>query len=272
MGDKREDGDLEPIDLSVRSRSRSASRNMGSSELEEIVRVNESREIINSVFAGLTAGSPLKSAVYVPDRVFNLLGSYGDLQSSKFYGLVSLILDTALDSLYDEAYYNVFATLVNDYLEEHELDLAKRWESGLVEGSRAYVHSRQVIASFRSFPQFIYDDVKAYKENDTVGARFSSALALSDKLESARLKILDLQKDLVKVKSDYSNSCKALHKDLNDRNLRISDLTGMLSALKNDKTKSDEFRYYHFAVPRVFRILRAKFLRGLASVKKRFSR
>lgn len=274
MNDNRDFDDIEPIDLSIGSRSRK--KQLDIEELKEIARANESREIATSIFTNLTAGSPIRTTLHIPDRIAPILDSYGDLQTSKFYGLVSLILDTAMDIIYPEAFSNVFATLVNDYLDEHELTLAKRWETTYQEGTRAFTQCRQVASSFRSFPRFLYENNKIYDGTRSPGEKYASTLNLSNKLESANLEIMNLNGKLNGLKQIYDR----LNKTLSEQNLRISNLSESNTAMYNKyeaKLKAEisrytDFRQYHYGIPRPLRILKRIILKRISKIKQRFKR
>lgn len=287
MVGKKDFNEVEPIDLSVGSRGRRKGYVSGG-QLVQIAKADESRELATSVFSTLTAGSPLKSPVYVSDRVASLLDSYGDLQSSKFLGLISLILDTAKDSLYEEAFDNVFASLVNVYLDHHGLDLAKRWNMTYVEGTRAFWHLREVMSSFSDFPSFVFEDAGSsnFGDNSPVG-RFVNALDLTGRLESAKDEVLDLQGKLEKFKVQVGRLEREKH-DLqglldSERSVsasRISDLEGLNASLKVrfdsdlavERRRFENFRYYYFAVPRVLRLFKRWFSGRLFGVRDRFHR
>jgi len=273
MTDNRDFDDIEPIDLSIGSRSRKQRGEASMADLKEIARANESREIATSIFTNLTAGSPMRATIHIPDRIAPILDSYGDLQTSKFHGLVSLILDTAMDLIYPEAFSNVFATLVNDYLDKHELSLAKRWETTYQEGTRAFTHCREVVSSFRTFPHFLYEDVKIYNGTRSPGERYSSALNLSNKLESANLEIMNLKGKITGLKQIYDKT----NRTLSERNLRISDLSGLNASMKreyeeklNAETRRyTEYRQYHYGIPRPLRILKRIILNRYSHMKQR---
>jgi hypothetical protein len=273
MTNNRDFDDIEPIDLSIGSRSRKQRAEASTADLKEIARANESREIATSIFTNLTAGSPIRTTLHIPDRIAPILDSYGDLQTSKFYGLVSLILDTAMDIIYPEAFSNVFATLVNDYLDKHELTLAKRWETTYQEGTRAFTHCREVVSSFRTFPHFLYEDVKIYNGTRSPGERYSSALNLSNKLESANLEIMNLNGKITGLKEIYDKTKRTL----SERNLRISDLSGLNASMKHDYEEKlnaeirryTEYRHYHYGIPRPLRILKRIILNRLSHMKQR---
>jgi len=274
MNDNRDFDDIEPIDLSIGSRSRK--KQLDIEELKEIARANESREIATSIFTNLTAGSPMSAVIKIPERIAPILESYGDLQTSKFYGLVSLILDTAIDSIYTEAFNNVFATLVNDYLDEHELTLAKRWETTYQEGTRAFTHCREAVSSFRSFPRFLYENNKIYDGTRSPGEKYASTLNLSNKLESANLEIMNLNGKLNGLKEIYDKTKRTL----SERNLRISDLSGLNASMKHDYeeklnaeiSRYTDFRQYHYGIPRPLRILKRIILKRISKIKQRFKR
>ena len=273
MTDNRDFDDIEPIDLSIGSRSRKQRAEASMADLKEIARANESREIATSIFTNLTAGSPIRATLHIPDRIAPILDSYGDLQTSKFHGLVSLILDTAIDSIYTEAFSNVFATLVNDYLDKHELTLAKRWETTYQEGTRAFTQCRQVVSSFRSFPRFLYENNKIYDGTRSPGEKYASTLNLSNKLESANLEIMNLNGKLNGLKQIYDR----LNKTLSEQNLRISNLSESNAAMYNKyeaKLKAEisrytDFRQYHYGIPRPLRILKRIILNRLSHMKQR---
>ena len=271
MTDNRDFDDIEPIDLSIGSRSRK--KQLDIEELKEIARANESREIATSIFTNLTAGSSMSAVIKIPDRIAPILDSYGDLQTSKFYGLVSLILDTAMDIIYPEAFSNVFATLVNDYLDEHELTLAKRWETTYQEGTRAFKQCREVVSSFRSFPRFLYENNKIYDGTRSPGEKYASTLNLSNKLESANLEIMNLNGKITGLKEIYDKT----NRTLSERNLRISDLSGLNASMKREYEEKlnaeirryTEYRHYHYGIPRPLRILKRIILNRLSHMKQR---
>lgn len=271
MTDNRDFDDIEPIDLSIGSRSRK--KQLDIEELKEIARANESKDIGTSIFTNLTAGSSMSAVIKIPDRIAPILDSYGDLQTSKFYGLVSLILDTAMDIIYPEAFSNVFATLVNDYLDEHELTLAKRWETTYQEGTRGFTQCRQVVSSFRSFPRFLYENNKIYDGTRSPGEKYASTLNLSNKLESANLEIMNLNGKLTGLKQIYDR----LNKTLSEQNLRISNLSESNAAMYNKyeaKLKAEisrytDFRQYHYGIPRPLRILKRIILNRYSHMKQR---
>ena len=271
MTDNRDFDDIEPIDLSIGSRSRK--KQLDIEELKEIARANESKDIGTSIFTNLTAGSSMRATIHIPDRIAPILESYGDLQTSRFHALVSLILDTAMDIIYPEAFRNVFATLVNDYLDKHELSLAKRWETTYQEGTRAFTQCREVVSSFRTFPHFLYEDAKIYNGTRSPGERYSSALNLSNKLESANLEIMNLNGKLTGLKQIYDR----LNKTLSEQNLRISNLSESNAAMYNKyeaKLKAEisrytDFRQYHYGIPRPLRILKRIILNRYSHMKQR---
>lgn len=294
--DIKDNFELEPVDLSTVSRKRKRLPVVSDEyelELDKIALANESKRIVDKVFTSLTASSPLKNAVYVPDRVYNLLDSYGELNSSKFYGLVSLVLDTAMDSIYDEAYFNVFADLVNDYLDKHELLLANRVKSKVVVGSRSYIHMVNVRDCFNRFPSFVYDNAESFRDRHRrswheldslrdVGERFASALDLSNELDLKDKEILDLQNQVKEIKEELVYTNKAYDEDISGRNDTISSLSKTVESLNSTLDKEKEasaleirrlndrinwFAYYNFFVPRPFRHIK-RLLLGLAHKKR----
>lgn len=251
MNDKRGNSDLEPIDLSERSRGRKGAETVDYLE-------QEFKGLSGFVCDQLSLNSPSEKVVKVPSSVGYYLDKY---DGTSFKGLVSLILEVAGDRLYHDMAQNFVKAVYNAGILASGLPSSMRLDIQDNKETRAYEALQLVLDRYQEAKAYFFHDVEKYPFPDGQ----YSALDISYLLEAERLKFLDLQKELVKVKSDYSD----LYKALNDRNLRISDLTGLLSSLKNDKAKSDEFRYYHFAVPRVFRILRSKFSIALVSVKKR---
>ena len=294
--DIKDDLGFDPIDLSAISHRRKklpVGLDYDALELDGIALAHESKGIVDKVFTSLTASSPLKNAVYVPDRVYSLIDCYGELNSSKFYGLVSLVLDTAMDSIYDEAYFNVFADLVYDYLDKHELLLANRVKSKVVVGSRSYVHMINVRDCFNRFPSFIYDDWEYFRNRYSgrivdldftrdVGERFTSALALSEELELKDKEILDLKNQVKEIKEELFYTNKAYDEDISGRDDTISSLSKTVESLNSALDKEKEvssveirklkdriswFAYYNFFVPRPFRHIK-RLLLGLAHRKR----
>ena len=294
--DIKDDLGFDPIDLSAISHRRKklpVGLDYDALELDGIALAHESKGIVDKVFTSLTASSPLKNAVYVPDRVYSLIDCYGELNSSKFYGLVSLVLDTAMDSIYDEAYFNVFADLVNDYLDKHELLLANRVKSKVVMGSRSYLHMENVKSCFNKFPLFLYDNARAYLDRHhrswheldslrDVGVRFTSALGLSEELELKDKEILDLQNQVKEIKEELVYTSKAYDEDISGRDDTISSLSKTVESLNSTLDKEKEasaleirrlndkinwFAYYNFFVPRPFRHIK-RLLLGLAHRKR----
>ena len=252
MDSKKDFGDLEAIDLSERSRSRKRAEVVDYRKLEF-------KDLSDFVSSRLSANSTFEKVVKVPSSMAYYLDKY---EGTSFQGVVSLVLEVAGDRLYDRMADNFVKAVYNAGVRASGLPGSMLLDMDDDKETRASEALQKALNQYEEAKAYFFHDVGKYPFSD---GRYS-ALDISYLLEAEKLKFLDLQKELGKVKSD----CSDLYKALNDRNLRISDLTGLISSLRNDKVKSDEFRYYHFAVPRVFRILRAKFLRCLASVKKRF--
>jgi len=251
MSGKKGFSDLEPIDLSVRSRARKDA---------EIVdyRKLEFKDLSDFVSSRLSANSTFEKVVKVPSSMAYYLDKY---EGTSFQGVVSLVLEVAGDRLYDRMADNFVKAVYNAGILASGLPSSMLLDMDDDKETRASEALQKALNQYEEAKAYFFHDVGKYPFSD---GRYS-ALDISYLLEAEKLKFLDLQKELVKVKSDYSD----LYKALNDRNLRISDLTGLLSALKNDKARDEEFRYYHFAIPRVFRMFRKRFSVALEGAKKR---
>ena len=252
MSGKKGFSDLEPIDLSVRSRARKGAEIVDYAE-------QEFEELAGFVSDRLSANSSFDRVVKIPSSMGFYLDKY---DGTAFKGVVSLILEVAGDRLYHDMADNFVKSVYNAGIRASGLPDSMLLDVENNRNTRTYEALWIALDKYHEAEAYFFHDVGKYPFRDGQ----YSALDVSYLLKAEQLRVLDLQKELVKVKSDYSD----LYKALNDRNLRISDLTGLLSSLKNDKVQIEQFRYYHFAVPRVFRILRMKFLKALASVKKRF--
>ena len=251
MSGKKGFSDLEPIDLSVRSRARKDAEIVDYAE-------QEFKGLSDFVSGRLSANSSFEKVVKVPSSMTFYLDKY---DGTSFQGLVSLVLEVAGDRLYHDMAENFIKAVYNAGILASGLPSSMCLDVQNNKETRAYEALQKALNQYEEAKAYFFHDVGKYPFPDGQ----YSALDISYLLEAERLKFLDLRKELVKVKSDYAD----LYKALNDRNLRISDLTGLLSALKNDKARDEEFRYYHFAIPRVFRILRKKFSIALQGAKKR---
>lgn len=241
MDSKKDFGDLEPVDLSTHSRGRSRSESV---DFED----KEFKDLTKSVYGLLVSNSSFDKVVKVPSSVSSYLDKY---EGVAFEGLVSLVLEVAGENLYHDLADNFVKAVYNFGVRASGLPQSMFLDVGGGRDTRAYHSLDASLSKYRECNVYFFHDVEKFPFPD---GRYS-ALDVSYLLRSERLKVSDLQKQLDRVRLDYSN----LSKTLNDRNLRISDLSGLVASLKNDKAQNIEFLKYHIAFPRVFRILRLRF-------------
>jgi hypothetical protein len=254
MSNKKEFGDLEPIDLSVGSRSRK------SAEIVDYME-QEFKGLAGFVSDRLSANSSFDRVVKIPSSMGFYLDKY---EGTAFKGVVSLILEVAGDRLYHDVADNFVKSVYNSGVRASGLPGSMRLDVQDNKQTRAYGALEVALDQYQEAKAYFFHDVGKYPFRD---GKYS-ALDVSYLLEAEKLKVLDLQGQMGKMGREYDK----LSKTLSDRNLRVSDLSGVIASLKNEKVKFDEFRYYHFAVPRLFRILRMKLVKALAAIRKKLGR
>lgn len=254
MSGKKGFSDLEPIDLSVRSRARKDAEIVDYAE-------QEFKGLSDFVSGQLSANSSFEKVVKVPSSMASYLDKY---DGTSFQGLVSLVLEVAGDRLYHDMAENFVKAVYNAGILASGLPSSMRLDVQNNKETRAYGALEVALDQYQEAKAYFFHDVEKYPFRD---GKYS-ALDVSYLLEAEKLKVLDLQGQMGKMGREYDK----LSKTLSDRNLRVSDLSGVIASLKNEKIKFDEFRYYHFAVPRLFRILRMKLLKALAVIRKKLGR
>lgn len=258
MSGKKGFSDLEPIDLSVRSRARKDAEIVDYAE-------QEFKGLSDFVSGQLSANSSFEKVVKVPSSMASYLDKY---DGTSFQGLVSLVLEVAGDRLYHDMAENFVKAVYNAGILASGLPGSMRLDVQDNKQTRAYGALEVALDQYQEAKAYFFHDVGKYPFQD---GKYS-ALDVSYLLEAEKLKVFDLQRQMANQKDKMKLEYDKLSKTLSDRNLRISDLSGMLSSLKNEKVKFDEFRYYHFAVPRLFRFLRMKLLKVLAVIRKKLGR
>jgi hypothetical protein len=247
--------DLEPVDLSQRSRSRRAKETVDY-ENEEF------KEVVNSVFERLSGGSTFEKVVKVPSSITSYLDKYDGVG---FKGLVSVVLETSGDLFYDAVAKNFLSAVYNMGIDA--VGLPKSMKMAVPDydhkETRLYRIVNELMSGYRDYLTYFFKDVQKFP------SQLNSALDISRLYEAQKLKVSGIQNDLDKVRSKLSLENANLMRALNERSMRISDLTGLLSSLKNERARADEFRYYHFAVPRVYRMLKRQVKRALGFLKVR---
>lgn len=239
---------VEDIDLSRVSRK----RRMSNDEIEKAIKADEAKVLIDGVFSDLSLGSPLNSSIKIPDRVANLLNSYGSVNESKYYGLIKLTLDIAMSQLYDEAYRNVFAELVNNYFKRKNLKFNTKWHTDVKRESMARHYLNNVISSFESFPEFL----------DDINIRTSGYLKELKNAINLDGQIINLQREIGEIERKHAKEIAELRKTNKEH---IAELSNSISSLKSklqesmetkesqtkalNKLRQEKKEYYHIPKP-----------------------
>jgi hypothetical protein len=259
MNNKKGFDEPEPMDLSVGSRSRK------SVDIVDYME-QEFKGLSGFVTDQLSANSSFDRVVKIPSSMDSYLNKY---DGTAFKGVVSLILEVAGDKLYHDMADNFAKSVYNAGIRASRLPSSMQLDIQDNRDTRAHEALQIALNKYHEAEAYFFHDVEKYPFPD---GRYS-ALDVSYLLEAEKLKVLAIQKDLDKLKSDNSN----LHNTLSERNLRISDLSGLNASMKREYEEKlnteirryTEYRHYHYGIPRPLRILKRIILKRLSHMKQR---
>ena len=203
---------FDDVDISVNNRYRKSRKSQSDdyyddsvdeSIMEDLAKSNESRSFSSSLFSSFS-GSPFNSVIKIPDKVSSVLSFYDS--DNKFQALVSFILDSAIDSVYDSAFKYILPALINQSLSSHNLSAVQFLKLPPVdEFSRADYHLKSVMKMYSQYHEWLFSDI--YRVSDLNPDLHVSASSLLAQLHNLSLKVDEYKASLVSM-NDYNSQLK----------------------------------------------------------------
>lgn len=258
----------EDVDLSARKKSKQKSSS-ASASMDIDYKKAEFLEFSKELYLKFSSNSSLSYNIKIPSFLVPAIKKY---DGSEFEGLIVIIVEGLAD-----LYYNRVADRFCDAVFDLGVDFLKLPE-GLKVGSSSdllyktpcYTILDRAMESYNDYLKFFYiNSLSDYdKENSPPG--HLGAVDIKQLLDSEKKKVSDLtaklktantenyflKKQISSMQIDFDALKTSRSQFIVDLETAISDYRNVITSLKSDIEASKQFNYYHFSIPRIYRILR----------------
>lgn len=255
------------VDLSARKKSKQKSSS-ASASMNIDYKKAEFLEFSKELYLKFSSNSSLSYNIKIPSFLVPAIKKF---DGSEFEGLIVIIVEGLAD-----LYYNRVADYFCDAVFNLGVDFLKLPEdlkvgSDLVYKTPSYTILDRAMKSYNDYLKFFYINSLSDYDKETSGhGHPKGAVDIKQLLDSEKIKTSDLtaklktadtelffmKKQISSLQSDFDLLKTSRTKQILDLQTSISDYQAVISSLKSDIEASKQFNYYHFSIPRIYRILR----------------
>lgn len=258
---------FDDVDLSARKKSKQKSSS-ASASMNIDYKKAEFLEFSKELYLKFSSNSSLSYNIKIPSFLVPAIKKF---DGSEFEGLIVIIVEGLAD-----LYYNRVADYFCDAVFNLGVDFLKLPEglkvgSDLVYKTPSYTILDRAMKSYNDYLKFFYINSLSDYDKETSGhGHPKGAVDIKQLLDSEKIKTSDLtaklktadtelffmKKQISSLQSDFDLLKTSRTKQILDLQTSISDYQAVISSLKSDIEASKQFNYYHFSIPRIYRILR----------------
>lgn len=273
MVKKNIDTDLpDDIDLSSRKRNKQY-LNIDYSKMEYI-------DFSKSLYEKFSVNSSLTYNIRIPSYLVPALRNYN---GTEFEGLIALVIEGVSDLFYQKVATNFCVSVFNMGIKSLNLPESLLMHSDIHENTRSYDILKEVMSSYDDFSKFFFVDVNSRFSSHMSDRLERAAIDINNLLTAEKLKVKELQdkvntltisynKQIEDLNQKYNNLVNFRSSHVSDLERNIKDYQGVISNLQAKIKDNDNYRYYHFSIPRFDRILRIKLISFIHKIKATISR
>lgn len=258
----------EDVDLSARKKSKQKSSS-ASASMDIDYKKAEFLEFSKELYLKFSSNSSLSYNIKIPSFLVPAIKKY---DGSEFEGLIVIIVEGLADLYYNrvaDRFCDAVFDLGVDFLKLPE-DLKVGSSSDLLYKTPCYTILDRAMKSYNDYLKFFYiNSLSDYdKENSPRG--HLGAVDIKQLLDSEKIKVSDLtaklktantenyflKKQISFMQIDFDALKTSRSQFIVDLETAISDYRNVITSLKSDIEASKQFNYYHFSIPRIYRILR----------------